>query len=271
MNKERYTVSDIIIESGINYNRILAFEIISQQGEHGRMSVLLEVPENTSQSQILKSKDSNVTVTLKSGTRLFAGICYNTVISYTAGYNCVRMEAYTKSMHMDMKKKKTVFQDPAKTLQGILEHVCMPYNALLVLDSDPLISSIEYQQDETDWNFLKRLAALYGKAVFTDIQNDGIIIYCGEQGFRRYSDEVLGRECEIRRDMAEFARAEELGNSVSGYMYDTKEYLSAEPGIAAGDVLTNHDRMVKLGETALTITATRKVHESNSSKECLTD
>ena len=58
---------------------------------------------------------------------------------------------------------------------------------------------------------------------------------------------------------------------VSGYMYDTKEYLSAEPGIAAGDVLTNHDRMVKLGETALTITATRKAHESNSSKECLTD
>ena len=33
------------------------------------------------------------------------------------------------------------------------------------------------------------------------------------------------------------------------------------------DVLTNHDKMVKLGETALTITATRDAHDSGSGDE----
>lgn len=237
MNQKRYTVSDINVDIGIKYNHLLSLTIITKQGEHGRLSLTLEVMEEAAQSEVISCKGTEVVVSLKSGARLFAGICSDVVLSSMGGYKCVHVDAYTASIMMDKERKKTIFQDPAKTLQGILEHVCKPYNVLLTLDNDPVISQIEYQQNETDWVFIKRLAASQGKAIFIDTTQSGTVIYCGEKGFRRYDESCLEEECGVSRDVGEFARAAATGESVSGYMYDSKEYNSALPYIVAGDTV----------------------------------
>ena len=237
MKQRRYTVSDINVEIGIAYNHLLSLTITSKQGEHGKLSLVLETMEETTQAEITGCKGTAVVVSLTSGERLFSGICSDVALSSMGGYQCVRVDAYTASAAMDKERKKTVFQDPAKTLQGVLEHVCKPYKAILTLDNDPVISQIEYQQNETDWVFLKRMAACQGKVVFTDTTQSGIILYCGEKGFRSYDESCLGEECGISRDVGELARAAATGDSVSGYMFDSREYNSAIPYIVAGDIV----------------------------------
>lgn len=51
-----------------------------------------------------------------------------------------------------------------------------------------------------------------------------------------FPGEILEEQCGSSRDVGELARASEL-DTVSGYMYDTMEYTSAEPCASAGDII----------------------------------
>ncbi len=236
MKKERYLISDLKLDTAVAYSAILSLRITSGQGEHGRLYITLEVDEGLSQSDVLRYNDTNVAVSLSDGRKIFSGVCTGASLSNQGQYKCVMMEACTRSVKMDSERKKAVFQDPGKTLQDILGTVCASYGAVLSLDSDPAMKNVEYQQDETDWAFLKRLSAAQQKAVFTDLSGGGINIYCGETGFRSFGGDILAEQCGSSRNVSELARAGEL-ESVSGYMFDTVEYLSAEPCASAGDLV----------------------------------
>ncbi|MDE7322758.1 MAG: hypothetical protein K2N73_08460, partial [Lachnospiraceae bacterium] len=236
MKKERYIISDLKLDVAIAYSSVLSLRITSGQGEHGRLCVTVETDEGITQSDVLRCSDTDVTVSLSDGRKIFSGVCTGASMSNQGQYKCVTLEACTCSVRMDSERKKAVFQDPGKTLQDILGYVCSSYGAMLTLDSDPAMKNVEYQQDETDWAFLKRLSAAQQKAVFTDLSGGGINIYCGETGFRSFGGDILGEQCGSSRNVSELARAGEL-EPVSGYMYDTMEYLSAEPCASAGDLI----------------------------------
>lgn len=147
---------------------------------------------------------------------------------------------------MDRKPVKKTFQDPSKTLRGVAEEVCQAYGADITLDSDMPVKQVLSQDNETDWQFLKRIAAAQGKVLFTDILADGIRIFMGETGFREEDGSVLGEAAGYGRDGAELASM--VANTGSGEGYDV-DMMSCETGVltlSAGDRAGRH--VIRKGE-----------------------
>ena len=234
MSKGRKTIGNIKVNIGISYQRIQDMKITTKEGTHGRLSLEVEVDEGMQNSSILSLIGQKVEVTLDDGTRLFTGTCSGAGIENTAEYKCVRIEAASGSIAMDREPKDCVFQDPGKTLKAIADKIGGSYGAEITLDSDVPIPHIVSQNHETDWEFLKRIAAAEGKVLYTDILEDGIRIFMGKTGLREFSDTALG-DAQMTRDASELASMEANEGSAEGYMIDVMQCGSEELTMSAGD------------------------------------
>ncbi len=246
MEKFEKTIGEIKVNTGIACQSVLDMKITSMEGMHGTLAITFETDEGTAPDAVRGLKDMPVTVSLGDGTRLFAGICTSAALETAGGYKKVHVGAATASIKMDRKPVKKTFQDPSKTLRGVAEEVCQAYGADITLDSDMPIKQVLSQDNETDWQFLKRIAAAQGKVLFTDILADGIRIFMGETGFREEDGSVLGEAAGYGRDGAELASM--VANTGSGEGYDV-DMMSCETGVltlSAGDRAGRH--VIRKGE-----------------------
>ncbi len=246
MEKYEKTIGEIKVNTGIACQSVLDMKITSMEGMHGTLAITFETDEGTTPDAVRGLKDRPVTVSLGDGTRLFAGICTSAALETAGGYKKVHVGAATTSIKMDRKPVKKTFQDPSKTLRGVAEEVCQAYGADITLDSDVPVKQVLSQDNETDWQFLKRIAAAQGKVLFTDILADGIRIFMGETGFREEDGSVLGEAVGYGRDGAELASM--VANTGSGEGYDV-DMMSCETGVltlSAGDRAGRH--VIRKGE-----------------------
>ena len=234
MSKDRKTTGNIKVSMAIAYQRVLDMKITTKEGTHGRLYLKVEADEGMQKDSIRPMIGQKVEVTLDDGTKLFTGTCSGAGIENTAEYKCVRIEAASGSIAMDREPKDCIFQDPGKTLKAIADKIGGSYGAEITLDSDVPIPHIVSQNHETDWEFLKRIAAAEGKVVYTDILEDGIRIFMGKTGLREFSDTVLG-DAQMTRDASELASMEANEGSAEGYMVDMMKCESEELTMSAGD------------------------------------
>lgn len=205
----KYTVADIILQTSIQHGSILALEITSGQGAHGKLTITLEADEAMKMSDAEGCINSEIRVSIKGGRQIFAGVCKDISLSNQASYKTLQITAYTSSVSLDEKAKKATFQSPAKTLQEVADKIAAEYGADIQLDEACPISEVLYQQNETDFAFLKRVAASKGKTVFVDIAAAVPQIYIGKLGFRSFGREVLGESLGSSRDVGEMERQEQ--------------------------------------------------------------
>lgn len=220
MSNGRKTIGDIKANIGISYKRIHDMRITTKEGIHGRLYLQVEVDEKLQPGSVLSLVGQKVEVTADDGIRLFAGICTSAGFGNTAGYRRVRIEAADSSVRMDKEPKDCIFQDPGKTLKAIADKIGENYGAEIKLDSDVPIAHIVSQNHETDWEFLKRIAAAEGKVLYTDIMEDGIRIFMGKTGLREFADTALGHG---------------RTKSDEGSIIDVMQYESEELTMSAGD------------------------------------
>ena len=235
MQTQKYTVADLELQTAIAHGSIISLEITSAQGEHGKLHLTMEVDENTTMSQAESCIGTDISVSIKGGQPIFAGVCKDIALTNQASYKTVQLTAYTASIKMDEKPTQKTFQNPSKTLQQVAESVAGAYGAAVTLDKDVPISQVLYQQNETDWAFLKRIAAAEQKTVFIDIKSASPQIYIGKLGFRSFGAEILGEELGSSRDVGEMQRAKANGQKAQGYMYDTYDCKCNTLDASAGD------------------------------------
>ena len=235
VNIKKYTVGDITLQITIKHGSVLALEIISSQGEHGKLALTMEVEESMETAQAQGLVGTDIYVGLKDGSRMFAGVCSQAALSNQAGYKTLQVTAYTSSIKMDKEAKKKTFQNPSKTFKQVADAIAEGYGAAVTLDQDCQISQVLYQQNETDWGFLKRIAAAEGKTVYVDTASLSPNIYIGKLGFRSFGAEVLGESLGSSRDTGEMALAEANGQAAEGYMFDTYECYCSALDASAGD------------------------------------
>ena len=245
MSNGKKTIGNIKVNIGIAYHRILDIKIVTKEGTHGRMHLQLEADESMQKNNLQPLIGQKVEATLDDGTRIFTGICTGAGLSNTASYKSVTIEAASKSIEMDKEPEDKIFQDPSKTLGQIAKQIGSGYGAELTLDKDVAISHIVSQKKETDWEFLKRIAAAEGKVIYTDILEDGIRIFIGKTGLRKY-DETTLRKNETVRDVAQMARMEANEGCGEGYMVDLMHGETEELTMSAGD--RAGDYIVRAGE-----------------------
>lgn len=250
MQTQKYTVADIEIQTAMAHGSILQLEITSAQGEHGKLTLTVEVDESLTISQAESYIGTDISVNIKGGQPIFAGQCKDIALTNQASYKTVQLTAYTSSIKMDETPTKKTFQNPAKTLQQVADTIAAAYGAAVTLDNDIPITQVLYQQNETDWAFLKRIAAANQKTIFTDIKSKSPQLYIGKLGFRSFGADILGEELGSSRDVGEMQRAKANGQKAQGYMYDTYDCRCNTPDASAGDKIDDV-KVIKKGTIRL--------------------
>lgn len=234
MGNGRFTINDIIISSQLNYSSVMSFEMFGEEGQHGYANVVLEVDETLEAARVGSVQGSNVDICLKDGTILLKGVCKSAGMSNQGGYNRAQLTVVTMSYKADEKKADLVFQDPAKMLSDIVDKVMTPCGIKVSYEKDMAISHVVYQQNETPWQFVKRLAAQYGKSVYADFRQAEISI--GTVGFLTYEEEILEALESEGKNIDELRLVQSNQNSLAAsYGFASQSYRSHTLDAGVGD------------------------------------
>ncbi|BCJ92689.1 hypothetical protein acsn021_02580 [Anaerocolumna cellulosilytica] len=99
---------------------------------------------------------------------LFRGIVKEEQIRFVQGICYIEIVGTSYTYLLDIKKRKQSFQDAAMSLQEILAHIMKQYAGWDVQDTIQRkegVGQLLIQYNETDWEFLKRLASIYHKPI----------------------------------------------------------------------------------------------------------
>lgn len=232
------TISELKIKINAPYGKILDIRIENLENDHGKMLLSLEALEETAKEQLLQLKGSLVSVFIREEKPLFCGQCANVMLYEQGGYKTFGLEVYANTYRLDMEKHTRTFQSPSKTLQDIFQEILAAYPADIRMQKNPGISTVVYQQDETDWAFIKRIANQYGMQVYGDTRTAQIVIALGTLQLKKHSADVLGRKIgEYKSIESQRQIKMNIDPQAASYQFESVEYLCEFLPAISGDAI----------------------------------
>lgn len=214
-------------------------EIDIRANEHGTMMVKgVAAPKDRIEEGLMYGKSIGMELIDENGesTSLFQGVIRNIQIYRNGRYREVSIQAVTGTWFMDIEKKSRSFQDTAMTYAEIVKTVIQDTKGSAVITSEgrqeigkPLI-----QYQETDWNFIRRLAGLAGAAVIPDRVTGQPMFWFGMRKGKR-KDGLTGI---ISRTIIHDRYEKENHNKIGNMSY----IFQGTPGMEIGDELTINSR-----------------------------
>lgn len=210
---------DLIIEGVVGIRRVLEFCMEECPGSHARASLRVVVRQTQGGGFGYEGEVHNQRVRVwvrgEEGP-LYTGIIQKIDGKEENGIHEVRFELSSGTVLMDMEKKERSYQDVGMSYAEVIGEVCRRGGGEGVwphfLEEVPLgVPRIQYQ--ETDWEFIKRLASHVGLPLYADVEQVGARVCIGlpegeEDGECEWSEYT----CVIDN------RYYELGGEESGYM-----------------------------------------------------
>ena len=173
---ENFVIQEFVLDENIN--------------EHQKLEIQLEMDDEQRKNleRIIEKEDVGIEIELANTDKdvkrkVFSGIVdYFEILDY-GSYGCrILMKAFSKSVFFDRKneKKYRVFQDRNLMFSDIIDEINKDYadKKLEIKYSDIMkkqIGSLIVQFDETDWEFLVRLASQLKTGMF--VIEQGIILF----------------------------------------------------------------------------------------------
>ncbi len=203
--------------SGFDIISILQFYYRSTMDKHQKCKFTLSVREKTIPDY--QSYLGNQ-CTIKDDDFEFSGIITKVIRTRNISGTTLKVTVQGNSIDFDKQKKFRVFQYEQKKVSDILKY-SMPD---IQCNADVIIKPIIVQQEETDWQFIKRLAKYLGKHIFWGKEKwfgepKGIAIPIEENDILAIKEvfNIKGNTlvCQIRKKL-------ELGQKISYYK---KEYF----------------------------------------------
>ncbi|GIP10614.1 hypothetical protein GNQ08_04065 [Paenibacillus macerans] len=143
-------------------------KVVKTANDHARLIFAGTVDENL-RDYYMKASDeeTQVKVFVKDGEggrhALFRGIALDVKVKTVNGINYMTVEAISHTRQLDMKRRKRSFQNPRLTYTELIKSIVAEYgkeaDVLDVASGGKAIGTFVMQYDETDWEFLKRLAS----------------------------------------------------------------------------------------------------------------
>lgn len=143
-------------------------KVVKAVNDHAHLVFAGTVDENLRDYYIKASdEETQVKVFIKDekGSRhaLFRGIALDVKVKTVNGVSYMTVEAVSHTYQLDMKRRKRSFQNPHLTYTELIKSIVAEYgkeaDVLDVVSSGKAIGTFVMQYDETDWEFLKRLAS----------------------------------------------------------------------------------------------------------------
>lgn len=172
------TYQDIVINRMRGY-RILELTIKQKVFEHAKASVRLLVENEMGSSLVEHITENELTVIEALGHRIFAGTPTDISLSHRDGGTILKLELISTTKLLDCAFKTRSFQNTgipyAKLMQDVVGGAGNVHANGLSKSTEGIL--IQYQ--ETDWAFVRRLAARCGTFVSADVRATKPSIYVG--------------------------------------------------------------------------------------------
>ena len=162
--------ADLKLISSFAMEKILDFQTWEIPGEHARGSFRLLLSENETG---INGMNAPIQLLGQGNTAgaLFSGYPEKVEIKEERGYRIADIQAVSGTILLDQKKSNRVFQKKAQTYMGIANTITADteHSACILPGSDMQTGGTLIQYQETDWNFLKRMASQLGLPLVPDI------------------------------------------------------------------------------------------------------
>ena len=156
--------------------------------------------------------------------QLFTGIVSNISLKNESEYTEVTLELKTVTSKLDAKRNNNTFQQTSMTYGALFKKVLKGNASLTMLVPDKPIGSLIMQYNETDWEFIIRMASQLGSVVFVSIIAEKPHLYIGipSQGEQKTIEAIA---FDLQRSEQEFQNA---SNNSTGSGITMREDFSGE-------------------------------------------
>ncbi len=162
---------------------ITDFTLIEEVNEHGHCIIKGIIADGSQDKLVLENRNGeSVRVYLNDDTTLFTGLADEISVYLDGDLYKAEIKLISASYLMDIDKKSRSFQNKQQTYQDILKQISGEYNGADILDyisKEKTIGSLIVQYEETDWEFLKRLASHFHAGLLPDTKFKDPKVYFG--------------------------------------------------------------------------------------------
>lgn len=178
---QNITVAPYIVE------QLLDVKIDQQINEHGTLYFRALLPEEKKDSYAKNSSEGSSVSLMAKGADgnsdiLFQGMVQDVEVTAIQGSYYMEVHAVSHSYLLDVGKKSRSFQDKQMKYNKLAEQVVSDYGDAVIKDvstQDAATGQLIVQYEETDWEFLKRLASHFNTGLVGDIHADYPKCYFG--------------------------------------------------------------------------------------------
>lgn len=166
------TYGNIVVE-GFPFSKIKQVLISHQANEHATAYIIGEIDPDEGAECIKRADEGTgvmvTTVAEDQPKELFYGAIYNVRLDTTAQYSELHLELISTSARTDTQKMNRTFQNTGKTYEEILNSAIGGDGFVDLTITDQPIGSFIIQYNETNWEFIKRMASRFNAPVITNI------------------------------------------------------------------------------------------------------
>lgn len=174
------------LKTNINcIQQIRSVRIVQRMNEHGRLSLTGILKEGMKDDYIKKNLAKEQIILSSLGDQpktLFQGMVKEVTTEAKGGVYYIRISALSNSCQMDQKKGSRSFQDKKMTYESLMKEIIKNYpggDLMDVATKGKALSQLIVQYEETDWEFLKRLASHFHTGILPSHTQDGPKITIG--------------------------------------------------------------------------------------------
>lgn len=179
---------------------------------------------------------------------LFRGVVRSELIRFSQGIYYLEIEGISYTYLLDIKKRKQSFQDAKLTHQNIINHIMKQYeewDIQYTISSKEGIGQLLIQYNETDWEFLKRLASKYHKPIQPMLNYKKPKLVFGSQKGRDVG-KLTQFNFSVSKDLEQYAKAKK-NNLPEIKLEDALIYrINTRDEFEIGDVAEFQDRTIKI-------------------------
>lgn len=211
-----YISGELFVESKIAIESIWELSLEVKEGEHGKLILLGSVNEETGHSALLHPLENSPVKLYGKGELFFWGLIKQAELIHEGEGFTLKLAAVSSTFLLDLEKKSRSFQETKRTYKEVFHSVLeeVPRASLWMYGKDRTLGTPAYQLEETDWQWIKRMASWLGEPSFPDIYSKEPRIYIGlpQEGFYE-ADEMGVTETKIWRAQGEIYRQIRTGEN----------------------------------------------------------
>ncbi len=229
-----YTSGELFVESKIAIKNIWELSLKVKEGEHGRLFLLGSLDEEAGHSALLHSLENSQVKLYGKEELFFCGFIKQAELIHEGKGFTLKLGAVSSTFLLDLEKKSRSFQETQKTYKEVFWSTLKeePGASLWMYGKDKTLDTPAYQLEETDWQWIKRMASWLGEPSFPGIYSKEPSIHIGLPQGRNYeADETEVTETKIWRDEGEIYRQIRTGenwNLGDRVQWRGKEYVVGE-------------------------------------------